>query len=75
MSNQNLCHMEQFIASINSYDYERFRARAIEACQVTRSTWSNWRNGGPIEAKYKPIIDQVAREMFGRTIFGEGGAK
>ena len=67
--------MEQFIASINIYDYERFRARVIEACQVTRSTWSNWRNGGPIEAKYKPIIDQVAREMFGRTVFGEGGGK
>lgn len=67
--------MEQFIASINIYDYERFRARVIEACQVTRSTWSNWRNGGPIETKYKPIIDHVATEMFGRPVFGKGGEK
>lgn len=67
--------MKTFIASINIYDYERFRDRVVKDCKVSRSTWSNWRNGGPIEAKYKPIIDQVAREMFGRTIFGEGGAK
>lgn len=67
--------MEQFIASINIYDYERFRDRVVKECNISRSTWSNWINGKGIETKYKPIIDQVAREMFGRTIFGEGGAK
>lgn len=67
--------MEQFIASINIYDYERFRDTIKTRCNISRTTWSNWRKGGSIEKKYKPIIDQVAMEMFGRTVFGtiEGG--
>ena len=76
--NQKSIHniMEDFIKTINIYDYERFRARVIQECNVSTATWSNWRNGkNEPEAKYKAIIDQVAREMFGRTIFVEGGAK
>ncbi len=62
--------MEKFIASINVYDYEKFRDRVIKECIVTRSTWSNWRSGKPMEAKYKPIVDKIAIEMFGRPVFG-----
>ena len=61
--------MNQFIAQINIYDYERFRAACLEACNVSRATWSNWRNGGPVEKKYQPIIDRIATEMFGRAVF------
>ena len=67
--------MKTFIASINIYDYERFRDRVTKECNISRATWSNWINGKGIETKYKPVIDRVATEMFGRTIFGEGGAK
>lgn len=65
--------MEQFITTINIYDYERFRDRCIAECNISRTTWSNWRNGGAITEKYKPIIDRVATEMFGSTVFVEGG--
>lgn len=67
--------METFIASINIYDYERFRNRCIAECNVSSATWSNWRNGKGIEKKYKPIIDLVATEMFGRTVFGKEGGQ
>lgn len=66
--------MNTFIAQINIYDYEKFRDRCIAECNISRTTWSNWRNGGAITEKYKPIIDSVAMAMFGRTVFGmEGG--
>lgn len=66
-------NMETFIASINVYDYEHFRDKVMKECKISRATWSNWINGKGIESKYKPVIDNVAREMFGRTVFGEGG--
>ena len=62
--------MNTFIASINIYDYERFRDQVMKECNISRATWSNWRNGGSIEKKYKPIIDRVATEMFGHPVFG-----
>lgn len=68
--------MEEFIKTINVYDYERFRARVIDKCQVSTATWSHWRNSKhePTE-KYKQIIDQIATEMFGAPIYntGKGG--
>lgn len=67
--------MNTFIQTINIYDYERFRDRVRERCNVSRSTWSNWTKGGPVSAKYKAVIDEVALDMFGRTVFGKGGAK
>lgn len=68
--------METFIASINIYDYERFRESVMRECNISRSTWSNWINGKGVESKYKPIIDRVARDMFGRLVFGkEGGGE
>ena len=68
-------NMNTFISSINIYDYERFRDRCIAECNISRTTWSNWRNGAAITEKYKPIIDRVAAEMFGRTVFGQEGGK
>lgn len=75
--------MEDFIKTINIYDYERFRARVIQECNVSTATWSNWRNGkNEPEAKYKAIIDKIATEMFGAQIYAstssateEGGQK
>lgn len=62
--------MEDFIKTINIYDYERFRARVIQECNVSTATWSNWRNGkNEPEAKYKTIIDKIATEMFGAPIY------
>lgn len=46
--------MEQFIASINIYDYERFRDTIKTRCNISRTTWSNWRNGGSIEKSTNP---------------------
>ena len=67
--------MNNFIAQINIYDYERFRDRCVAECNISRTTWSNWRNGAAITEKYKPIIDRVAAEMFGRTVFGKDGGQ
>lgn len=67
--------MEKFLYSINVYDYERFRDRVVEKCNVSRSAWSNWRNGGNVDRKFHSIIDEIATDMFGRAVFGEGGAE
>ena len=67
--------MNNFIAQINIYDYERFRDRCVAECNISRTTWSNWRNGAAITEKYKPIIDRVAAEMFGRTVFAKEGGQ
>ena len=67
--------MNTFISSINIYDYERFRDRCIAECNISRTTWSNWRNGAAITEKYKPIIDRVAAEMFERTVFWKEGGQ
>lgn len=67
--------MEDFIKTINIYDYERFRARVIQECNVSTATWSNWRNSkNEPETKYKEIIDKIAAEMFGVTVYAKGGA-
>lgn len=72
---QNHNTMNTFITTLNIYDYERFRDRCIAECNISRTTWSNWRNGSSITDKYKPIIDKVSLELFGRTVFGKGGAE
>jgi len=61
--------MEDFIKTINVYDYEHFRDKIMKECNISRSTWSAWRNGGSISKKYKSIIDRIAVDMFGRTVF------
>ena len=68
--------MEDFIKTINIYDYKRFRARVTQECNVSTATWSNWRNGkNEPEKKFKQIIDKIAAEMFGAAIYNtvEGG--
>lgn len=65
--------MEEFIKTINHYDYEKFRDRVVKACNVSLATWSNWKNGETVSVKYQPIIDFVADELFGRKVFKKGG--
>ena len=67
--------MNEFIKTINIYDYEHFRDRVVAECNISRMAWSRWRNGAAISEKYKPIIDQIAMEMFGRLVFQKGGGK
>ena len=63
--------MNQFINTINRHDYERFRNRVMHDCNISRATWSNWSAGKykPLPV-YRPIIDRIAIEMFGREVFG-----
>ena len=67
--------MEEFIKTIKGPSpYETFKQRVVEECNVTRQAFYNWENGRAIQEKYKPIIDRIALEMFGRAVFdGEGG--
>lgn len=66
--------MEEFIKTINHFEYNDFRDRIVEECNISTVAWGYWVKGGGISAKYIPIINKVAMEMFGRPVFdGEGG--
>lgn len=67
--------MEEFLASINHFEYCDFRDKCVEECNVSTAAWSYWVNGGGVSAKYKPIINKVAMEMFGRPVFDGEGVK
>lgn len=62
--------MQEFIKTLNIYDYAAFRKACIEGCNVDRATWSNWVNEkNKPESKYRVIINKVASDLFGRTVF------
>ena len=61
--------MEEFIKTINVFDYKRFRDRVVKECNISRTSWSRWCAGAVITEKYKPIIDKIALELFGCSIF------
>lgn len=63
--------MEEFIKSIkpDTTPFDSFRNRIIEECHVSRQTFHNWSIGKPMEEKYKPIINRIAVEIFGRPVF------
>ena len=65
--------MEDFLKTINIFQYELFREHVVKACNISMASWSYWRNGGTVSRKYKPIINIVAVDMFGRKVFTEGG--
>ena len=65
--------MNEFIKTINIWEYERFRDRVKSECNIGSMAWSRWRNGCVIADKYKPIINRIAVEMFGRAVFKERG--
>ena len=68
--------MRDFLTTINIYDYEKFRGRIIEECNISTATWSNWRRGAvEPEKKYKAIIDKIATEMFGAPIYNQEGGQ
>ena len=63
--------MKNFIENyFHTAQYDEFRRRCIEACNVSSATWSNWKNGVVVPgAKYRAIIDTIATDMFGHAIF------
>lgn len=67
--------MEEFVKTINHFEYNDFRDRIVKECNVSTAAWRLWVTGGGVSAKYKPIINKVAMEMFGRPVFEEKGVK
>lgn len=65
--------MNEFISTINHFEYVDFRNRCMKECRISRTAWSKWINGGDMASKYKEDIDRIAVEMFGRPVFGEKG--
>ena len=67
--------MEEFIKKVkpDTTDYDTFRDRVKKECNVSRQTFYNWEHGTPVDAKYKPIINRLAEEIYGKTAFAEGG--
>lgn len=63
--------MEDFIKTVkpDTTPFDTFRKRVIKECNVSRQTWYNWSKGLPVEAKYKPIINDIATELFGKAVF------
>lgn len=65
--------MEDFIKSIkpDTSLYDNFVCRVMKECNVSRQTWNNWIHGKPIAAKNKRIINNIATELYGQTVFSE----
>ena len=65
--------MEEFIKSIkpDTTPYDNFRDRVMRECLVSRQTFYNWEHGQPIDPKYKPVINRIAAELFGKPVFSE----
>ena len=67
--------MEEFVKSIkpDATPYDTFRERVMKECNVQRQTFYHWENGRNVQRKFKPIINRIALELFGRAVFEEGG--
>ncbi len=65
--------MEEFIKPILEQfeQFKQFKERVITECNVSDVTFRNWSNGGGMEKKYKPIINRIAEEMYGKKVFEE----
>ena len=60
--------MEEFITEIKG-NYDLFRQRVMDECIVTRQTFYSWSHGEPMLEKYKPIINRIAMEIYGKKVF------
>lgn len=71
--------MEEFVKEIREgvEKYNLFRQRVMDECNVGRMAFYSWSHGEPISKKYKPIIDRIAMEIYGKSVFftEEGGAR
>ncbi len=67
--------MNEFLSTINHFEYINFRNRCIDECHISRTSWSKWINGGEITRKNKEIINGVAMELFSRPVFEEKGVE
>ena len=67
--------MEEFIKEINPQPspYDQFRNRVISECNVTPQAFYGWCRGETVSAKYRPIINRIALEIYGREVFTESG--
>lgn len=65
--------MEEFVKQIKqeTMKYNTFREHVIKECIITRQTFYTWEHGYPITPKYKPIINRIAEEVYGRKVFDE----
>lgn len=69
--------MENFIKSIkpDTTPYDTFRDRVMRDCLVSRQTFYNWEHGQTVDPKYKPVINRIATEMFGKPVFTDDDTK
>lgn len=64
--------MQEFIKTLNIFDYATFRNTCMKECNVTRATWSLWTRGVvDVPAKYHTIINNVSESLFGSKVFEE----
>lgn len=61
--------MKEFLMAINHFEFIAFRARCLNECRITRTTWSKWINGGKLTKKNKEDVNRIAMEMFGRPVW------
>ena len=61
--------MNEFLKTIDTFQYESFRNRVRKECNISRTAWCKWRNGEQISDKYKEIINNIAMDMFSRKVF------
>lgn len=63
--------MKVFIENLTLREYKLFRKRVMDRCCITRNTFANWKSGGPVAKRYQEPLDEIAKEITGKTIFPE----
>jgi hypothetical protein len=61
--------MKEFIDNLTLREYELFRRKVMYECCITRVTFANWKMGYPVAKRFQERIDEIAKEITGKTIF------
>jgi len=68
-----MTQLQEFIEAMPHGRADEFRNRVVQECQITQGMFRLWRNGLNVSEKYHGTINAIATDMFGQTIFKEGG--
>lgn len=68
-----MTQLQEFIEAMPHGRADEFRNRVVQECQITQGMFRLWRNGLNVSEKYHGTINAITMEMFGQTVFKEGG--
>ena len=64
-----MTQFDQFAKQIPHGEYDTFRKRVIQECEITDAYFRMWYNGYNVPSVHHDKINKISLEMFGRKIF------